>query len=150
MFKKSGIYTITNIVTGVVYLGRSTDIFRRWSHHYDALMKGTRHCPELQQAWDAGHEDEFVFEIHKSCSPELLVEEEKRCYLALSSVKTTYNVTFREDHRPGAVLNVDQVREIKRRLVDGESSKSVSLDYAVGESTIQSIKKGRSWADVSV
>ncbi len=47
-----------------------------------------------------------------------------------------------------AKLNESQVIEIKQRIKTGESSDSISKDYAVGRTCISEIKSGRSWAHI--
>lgn len=37
-----GIYKITNIENGQVYIGRSTDIEKRWAEHQKALENSTQ------------------------------------------------------------------------------------------------------------
>lgn len=47
-----GIYKITNTENGQVYIGRSTDIEKRWQQHREALEKGIHHSYKLQQCYD--------------------------------------------------------------------------------------------------
>lgn len=54
-----GVYKITNIHNGnKVYIGRSTDIYRRWKEHRRKLIKGEHHCQELQFDIDVATMDE--------------------------------------------------------------------------------------------
>ncbi len=150
MYKKSGIYIITNLFDGTVYLGRSDNIFRRWGHHYNDLMKGTHHCCKLQEAWSRDGEDCFIFTVYRPCSPDKLVEQEKACWAELSGKSRLYNITFRENHRPGALLSDNEVRAVKIRLKDGEKPRVLADLYGVSVSTIRSIKQGRTYVDISV
>ncbi len=152
MFTKSGIYTIKHQWTGIVYVGRSKDIFRRWGHHYNDLMKGIHHCKELQSAWDEHLEHEFIFEVYKHCPPHKLIDEERWSIQNFESQDDVrlFNTGRGDDYRPGARLLEDQVREIKTRLQNGEGVKLLASVYNVCESTIRCIKNGRTWADISV
>ncbi|MFU8891438.1 MAG: hypothetical protein ACNA76_07275 [Anaerosomatales bacterium] len=48
----------------------------------------------------------------------------------------------------GKALTEDQVALIKRRLLDGWSSRKVAAEFGVSASTVQAIAQGRTWADV--
>lgn len=60
---KCGIYTITNIESGRVYVGSSTNLDRRFRDHRSALRNG-RHCNViLQRAWEKYEESAFQFSV---------------------------------------------------------------------------------------
>lgn len=60
----SGIYTITNKVTGKLYLGESLDIYRRWhDEHIPQLRKNCHYNKELQKDFNEYGEENFNFEI---------------------------------------------------------------------------------------
>lgn len=50
---KSGIYKITNINNGQVYIGRASNIEKRWQEHKDALAAGTHHSYKLQECYNS-------------------------------------------------------------------------------------------------
>lgn len=58
-----GIYTITNLVTGKVYVGSAMDYASRKRIHRHHLNRGTHHCPYLQASWAKHGERAFVFEV---------------------------------------------------------------------------------------
>lgn len=61
---KQGIYKITNINNGKVYVGRAANIEKRWKEHKDALAAGTHHSYKLQECYDAlTNKDDLRFEI---------------------------------------------------------------------------------------
>ena len=61
---KQGIYKITNINNGKVYVGRAANIEKRWKEHKDALAAGTHHSYKLQECYDAlTNKDDLKFEI---------------------------------------------------------------------------------------
>lgn len=81
---KSGVYKITNKVSGKFYIGSSCDIDSRWSDHKKCL-KGNYHInPKLQHAWNKYGEDTFVFEIieETTTEKEMLFEKENH-YLSI-------------------------------------------------------------------
>lgn len=62
--KVSGIYTITNKVTGKLYIGESLDIYRRWhDEHIPQLRKNCHYNKELQNDFNKYGEENFSFEV---------------------------------------------------------------------------------------
>ncbi len=74
--KISGIYTITNISTGRIYIGSSNDILARWKHHKIKLKSSTHDNTYLQNSWNKYGEDNFKFEILEEYIKELLLAME--------------------------------------------------------------------------
>jgi len=76
---KSGIYKITNEITGKFYIGSAKDIDWRWyEHKRDLRLKS--HCnPKLQHSWDFYGEDKFTFTVLEEVEPtqEKLFEREQ-------------------------------------------------------------------------
>ena len=61
---KQGIYKITNINNGKVYIGRSSNIEERWKEHKEALAAGTHHSYKLQECYNSlENKDDLKFEI---------------------------------------------------------------------------------------
>lgn len=75
--KICGVYKITNLVNGKIYVGSSKDIKNRWYQHKKQLNEGTHGNPHLQNVWDKYKEKNFKFEIIEECSPELQFEREQ-------------------------------------------------------------------------
>jgi group I intron endonuclease len=75
--KKSGIYKITCVPTGKVYVGSAFDLARRQIEHRYHLKRGDHHCLYLQNAWNKHGADNFQFEIIEECSIELLQTREQ-------------------------------------------------------------------------
>lgn len=67
---KSGIYKITNEITGKFYIGSAKDIDWRWyEHKRDLRLKS--HCnPKLQHSWNFYGEDKFTFTILEEVVPD--------------------------------------------------------------------------------
>lgn len=47
----SGIYKITHKPTGMCYIGKSVDIFSRWSKHYTDIKQNKHSSPMLTFQW---------------------------------------------------------------------------------------------------
>lgn len=74
--KKCGIYKITNLETGKIYIGRSIDIDARWKKHKSNLRNGKHVNKGLQSDYKKYGESAFEFEILKLCDPSILAYEE--------------------------------------------------------------------------
>ena len=86
--KISGIYKITNTVTGDFYIGSSKDVKRRWREH--KLPSKWKRCPSNPLYLDMKKYglDKFVFEIIAEVEPEQLKETEQHF---IETLKPTYN-----------------------------------------------------------
>lgn len=58
----AGVYVIQNLSTAKVYVGGSTDIYRRWIKHLFALRHGDG-PKSLQQDWDTFGPADFTFNV---------------------------------------------------------------------------------------
>lgn len=74
--KQIGIYKITNIINGHIYIGLSRNIKKRFYHHKYNLKKGIHENDYLQKAWNKYGESSFLFEIIEECKEEELNEKE--------------------------------------------------------------------------
>jgi len=78
-----GIYRILNKVNGKCYYGSSQNIKKRWSRHRRELNNKTHINIVLQRAWDKYGEENFIFELVKTCKKNILLEIEQK-YLDLN------------------------------------------------------------------
>lgn len=61
--KISGIYLITNLTNGKVYVGMSSNTRQRWVDHRKKIRKETHANPHMQSAWVMYGEESFRFEV---------------------------------------------------------------------------------------
>ena len=59
----AGVYMITNVKDGRVYIGESANIERRWQKHLRALAEGRHHNRHLQAAFEKGSVEDFHFSV---------------------------------------------------------------------------------------
>lgn len=78
--RMSGIYKITCLSTGKIYIGSSVNIHDRWSAHKHNLRNNKHVNKHLQKAWIKYGEDNFKFEIIENIKPNLFVEREN-CWI---------------------------------------------------------------------
>lgn len=71
-----GIYKILNKINGMMYVGKSTDMEKRWKRHLYLLKAGKDSCKYLQSAWNKYGFDNFQFGIIEETSLEKLDEKE--------------------------------------------------------------------------
>jgi group I intron endonuclease len=74
---KSGIYKITNEVTGKFYIGSSKDVDFRWIIHTRHLKANTHCNPKLQHSWNFYGEDKFTFMVLERVSTDQLFIREQ-------------------------------------------------------------------------
>ena len=88
-----GIYKITNLKNGKIYIGQSIDVLERFIQHKSDL-KGNRHVNKhLQSAYNLYGLKNFSFEILEECSKKELDKKEKYWidYYGGVNSKTNYN-----------------------------------------------------------
>ena len=72
-----GIYKITNLINGKIYIGQSVDINKRWRQHKrNSQIKGHEYDKYLYRAFRKYGLENFSFEVIEECSRELLNEKE--------------------------------------------------------------------------
>ena len=76
--KISGIYSITHVQSGRVYIGSSAHAFARMSGHRKSLRSGKHSNTHLQNAWNLYGEKAFVFTLEEMVgdTKKLLVREQ--------------------------------------------------------------------------
>lgn len=72
-----GVYKITNIINGKIYIGSSKDIDRRWREHTYSLEDNTHSNQKLQNAWNKYGRQNFKFEIIELCDERHQFEREQ-------------------------------------------------------------------------
>ena len=92
--KISGIYKITNIKNNKIYIGQSSDIFWRWTHHKSDLNNNRHHNRHLQNAWNKYGKDNFVFSIIEQCPEDNLDEKESYWINYFDSYNNGYNLDY--------------------------------------------------------
>jgi group I intron endonuclease len=74
---ESGIYQISNLIDGKLYIGSAVCIRKRWNHHKGLLRRGRHVNKHLQKAWNKYGEDNFNFEVVRYCEKNALLTQEQ-------------------------------------------------------------------------
>ena len=112
--KISGVYKITNTITGDFYIGSSKDVKRRWKDH--KCQSTWNRCPNNPMYLDMQKYgvDKFAFQILAEVEVDSLKETEQQF---IETLKPTYN------DRNANGLDVERQKETKRKA-DKEYQKS--------------------------
>ena len=124
MEKISGIYKITNTITGDFYVGSSNDVKKRWrSHKWPSVWKKYPN-KQLYQDMQKYGVDKFVFEVLEVVEPEELKEAEQKF---IEILKPTYNRCNAKG------LNVERRKEThkkaSRKYEKSEKRKKAKKEY---------------------
>nr|DAV95473.1 MAG TPA: GIY-YIG nuclease superfamily protein [Caudoviricetes sp.] len=166
--RTSGIYGLVVKSTGELYVGKTYDIAKRWSH-YSSKLKNSDH--EYEQIQNAYNNDDLGWVILEEVSDneELLVEREnwwfknseKMGYIlinketeskAKSRVEDTSNMckAQRGAKNGNARLKEEDVIEIKKMLLLGVKRKDIANKFEVSNTLINNIANGNRWASVEI
>ena len=86
--KISGVYKITNIITGDFYIGSSKNVNKRWTSHKSQSTWKRYPNNQLYQDFQKYGVENFAFEIIEEVEPEQLKETEQEF---IETLKPTYN-----------------------------------------------------------
>lgn len=92
---KSGIYKITNIINGKVYIGQAKNLNTRFSNHLYRIKRKEHHNEYLQRAFDKYGEANFIYEIVEEISDLSILDSREKYWIdhygGINS-KDTYNL----------------------------------------------------------
>ena len=141
-----GIYKITNLINGKVYVGQSVNILTRWRRHRSE-MNNLNNCYPIYKAMRKYGLENFAFEVIEECSKNLLDEREKYWIKYYNSYYDGYNQTS-GGHSSGVsiALQPGEVLEIIELLKNSELlHQEIAEEYNVSENTICGINTGYYW-----
>lgn len=144
---KSGIYTITNIIDGKIYVGLATNLYIRKLNHFIEL-KNRKHCNKhLQRAYNKYGKDSFLFEILVECEEKYLCSEEHYWCNILNVHNSMYGYNTRPTHPYGKVKHSEETKkkisESHKGKYMSESSKQKMRDKVYTEEIRKNMSNGR-------
>ena len=118
--KISGIYRITNTITGDFYIGSSKNIKQRWAFHKIPSM--WKQCPNNPMYLDMQKYgvDNFVFEVLEIVEQDKLKVTEQQF---IEKLQPTYN----SNNAKG--LNIERRKEYKKEYNKSDKSKEYKKQY---------------------
>ncbi len=96
----SGIYTITNLVNGKIYVGQTVGIIGRKGSHFTDLKLG-KDSPHLQAAYDKYGKENFIYELLEECEEQFLNSQEHYWCLMLNVHNSKHGYNIRRTHPHG-------------------------------------------------
>ena len=120
MEKISGIYKITNTVTGDFYIGSSKDVKHRWANHKCKSSWNEQPNNPMYQDMQKYGVDSFDFQILEEADPEYLKEKEQQFIEAL---KPTYN-----NYRAKG-LDIERYKENQKEYEKTDKCKEYRKEY---------------------
>lgn len=121
MLKKSGIYKISNTSNGKVYIGKTSETFkRRFERHTNMLIGQKHHNKHLQNAWNS-NKDDFMFEILEIVEDVSELNDKEKYWIneyKSADCEHGYNKTYGGD---GGTINIE-ARKRKSESMLGEKN----------------------------
>ena len=140
--KMVGIYSITNKVTGAVYIGQSSDIDRRWMEHKTPKAKGNDLLHGDMQKYG---KENFELTVLEECKPE---ELNKRELFYIKRDQPFYNTVGKEVSEETKQNISEGTKRWWNGLSEGEQKKIIANNltgpkkgHAVTEETRKKISK---------
>lgn len=115
---KSGIYIITNLVNGKVYIGKTKNFYKRYYQYlYSIKTKDTRKINNyLLSSIEKYGIENFSFEVLEFCSIELTSERELYWIEFYNSINRDSGYNLRLDSSTGMIVHKDTSEKISNRL----------------------------------
>jgi len=116
MEKISGIYTITHISNGKMYVGSAINIEKRWSEHRSELNHNKHDNPRLQNSWNKYGEYQFNFRLLEEVKdPSKLLEREQYWMDSLHSSDRNkgFNIRIKAESNFGLKHTLETIEKIK-------------------------------------
>jgi group I intron endonuclease len=76
--KFPGVYGVVHVASGQMYIGGSTDMTGRFTHHRFMLRRGKHKCKALQDLWTRHGEESFEFRVLERCKKDDVRSVEQR------------------------------------------------------------------------
>lgn len=137
--KESGIYKLTNIINGKIYVGESTDLYLRKHQHQYCLDNNCHTNLHLRNSVAKHGKDNFVFSVIEYCPPEALREREIYWILYLKSTNSEYG--YNKSVGRDLTTLLKEVRDRIRASLKGRKRPEVGIK--TGESLRNGYKNGR-------
>ena len=144
----TGIYKITNLLNGKIYIGQSIDIMRRWRQHRSSYKKNNQWNTPLYNSMHKYGLINFMFEVIEECPRDLLSSREQYWiqYFNTYDRQYGYNQTLGGDGNPGCAIKLSE--EDVLLIYDLLSKKQLSQNqiaemFNIGIDTVSELNWGK-------
>lgn len=125
--KSSGIYKITCLPTGKIYIGSAVNLCRRQIEHYSRLRQNRHGNQHLQNAWNKYGEDSFTFDVIELVLEPFLVEREQ--YWLDRTRAYRKSAGFNLSPTAGSSLGVQRSAEFRKKVSDFNKGRKQSPEH---------------------
>jgi group I intron endonuclease len=121
--KKIGVYKITNLVNGKLYIGSSIEMGKRWRSHINNLTNGSHHSQKLQNSVNKHGITNFVFKVVELCDLENLVVREQYWIDFHRVCELGYNIRPTAENNLGFKHSDETKEKMRQRMLGNEYNK---------------------------
>lgn len=167
MYDYSGIYKITNLKNGKVYIGQSKHIRKRLSEHRRELLKGEHFNRHLQFAVNEYGMENFLFSVIQRCDEEAL--DMLECFwirqyrandrlfgynidgggsanrIIADSTRKKMSRNFTGEHSNTAVISEQTAIQIIMALIRGDSIHGIAKRLNISHKIVEGIRRKKTW-----
>ncbi len=113
---KSGIYTITNMVNGKIYIGYAINFNKRKANHWSSLNRNEHRNIHIQRAWKEYGEESFSFDILEECEELFLASQENYWCKMLDAHNPEYGYNIASTHPDDKSRHSEETIERMRKI----------------------------------
>jgi len=163
-YKKSGIYKITNIINGNIYIGSAQYLKARKTQHFQILKRNKHHSIHLQNAYNKYGKDAFVFEILEEHPIENLFSREQHY---IDTLNPEYNIlktagglrgNYYKNNKERCYkialkrrkLSNEQLNEIFKLVNEGKLLKDIAKQYNYNPANLSKILSGHNYKYLNI
>lgn len=140
---KSGIYTITNLMNGKIYVGQSKDWLNRLRKHKEKLIAGKHENIYLQRAYiDNNSMDTFEFLLLEECEEKFLDSCEHYWSTILDTHNSNLGYNLQPTHPDGKGSITFKIRELALKSNIGRKQTKETIDKRVKSRDLTSKERG--------
>lgn len=123
--KRPGIYSITHLPSGNVYVGSAVRLDKRFAQHYSALKRGAHTNIKLQRAWSKYGEASFSFAVIEYVQDVTTLIQQEQLWIDSLHALDGYNVA----PRAGSSLGRTASEETRRKLSLAKKGRPLSIEH---------------------